>query len=86
MNIYERSEMITKEEFVTLLKTAVYAFLSDFPKEEVEEFLDSEFAKAEIDEAYEASYARYKVSRLEHPNKVFAAGISKSANLLALCF
>ena len=86
-SIFERKEMISFDEFKAYLFQCVISFLSGFPKEEVQAYLDSDAPEfVEIEKVYNDCVKRFKVSTLEHPNEVFSAGLSRLTNLLTLCF
>ena len=85
-NIYERSAMITYGEFKKILHDTLQDELKHFPKTDVENYLLSEFVEKETQKEYEICVERFKKSKLQFPNEVFAAGLSRLDNLLALCF
>lgn len=85
-SIYEREAMLSYEEFKNILHAIVRKSLKQFPAKDVADYLLSDFAESETKQEYSKCVERFKNSKLEYPNKVFAAGISKLDNLLSLCF
>jgi len=84
--IFSQRKMITAEEFRDLIFDYVIGYLSAFPEEEVQQFLEADEQSGIIEREYASCVERFRVSNLAHPNEVFAAGVSRAGNLLALCF
>lgn len=86
-SIFMKKGMLTFEEFRDYLFECIYDFLDGFPEEEVRAYLESDAHElGEIEKEYQKCVERYRVSKLNNPNEVFAAGISRLVNLLTLCF